>query len=89
MAATVNQETCVGCGACVDSCPFGAITLENDKAVIGDACADISFYSQFNGKTEADYGDIDAISGATITTNGYKTAVSKVFEAIKILKGEA
>lgn len=56
---------------------------------IGSACEDVSFYSQFNGKTEADYGDIDAISGATITTNGYKTAVSKVFEAIKILKGEA
>ncbi len=56
---------------------------------IGSACADTEFYSQFNGKTEADYGDIDAISGATITTNGYKTAVSKVFEAIKILKGEA
>ena len=56
---------------------------------IGSACEDVNFYSQFNGKTEADYGDIDAISGATITTNGYKTAVSKVFEAIKILKGEA
>ncbi len=56
---------------------------------IGSACEDATFYSQFNGKTEADYGDIDAISGATITTNGYKTAVSKVFEAIKILKGEA
>lgn len=56
---------------------------------IGSACEDVSFYTQFNGKTEADYGDIDAISGATITTNGYKTAVSKVFEAIKILKGEA
>lgn len=56
---------------------------------IGSACADAEFYSQFNGKTEADYGDIDAISGATITTNGYKTAVSKVFEAIRILKGEA
>ena len=56
---------------------------------IGSSCEDVSFYSQFNGKTEADYGDIDAISGATITTNGYKTAVSKVFEAIKILKGEA
>lgn len=56
---------------------------------IGSACADAEFYTQFNGKTEADYGDIDAISGATITTNGYKTAISKVFEAIKILKGEA
>ena len=55
---------------------------------IGDACAKPEFYSQFNGKEEANYREIDAISGATITTNGYKTAVSKVFEAIKILKGD-
>lgn len=54
----------------------------------GDACADQKFYSQFNGKTEKTVDDIDAISGATITTNGYKTAVSKVFEAVRILKGE-
>ena len=55
---------------------------------IGDACAKPEFYSQFNGKEEANYREIDAISGATLTTNGYKTAVSKVFEAIKILKGD-
>lgn len=64
-------------------------TYQNESEGIGDACADASFYSQFNGKTEADYSDIDAISGATLTTNGYKTAVSKVFEAVKILKGDA
>ena len=56
---------------------------------IGSACADAGFYSQFDGKDETNYGDIDAISGATITTNGYKTGVSKVFEAVKILEGVA
>ncbi len=56
---------------------------------IGSVCADESFYSQFNGKDETNYGDIDAISGATITTNGYKTGVSKAFEAVKILEGVA
>jgi electron transport complex protein RnfG len=54
---------------------------------IGSACADSKFYSQFDGKTEKDYSDIDAISGATLTTNGYKTAISKVFTTIKILEG--
>lgn len=54
---------------------------------IGSACADEKFYSQFNGKEQSNYKDIDAISGATITTNGYKTAISKVFDAINILKG--
>ena len=63
-------------------------TYQNESEGIGSACADESFYSQFNGRTAENYGDIDAIAGATITTNGYKTAVSKVFEAVKILKGE-
>ncbi len=63
-------------------------TLEqSETANIGSACADESFYSQFNGKTENDYTEIDAISGATITTNGYKNAIGDVFTAIKILKG--
>lgn len=62
-------------------------TAQKETDGIGSACADEKFYSQFNGKTEADYSEIDAISGATITTNGYKTAVSKVFTAIKILEG--
>ncbi len=54
----------------------------------GAACAEYSFYSQFNGKDETNYGDIDAISGATYTTNGYLNAIKKAFDALKILKGE-
>ncbi len=64
-------------------------TAQKESEGIGDACAKPEFYNQFNGKTEADYGEIDAIAGATITTNGYKTAVSKVFEAVKIIEGGA
>ncbi len=56
---------------------------------IGSACAEEKFYSQFNGKDETNYKEIDAIGGATITTNGYKTGVSKAFEAVKILEGVA
>lgn len=54
----------------------------------GAACAEYSFYSQFNGKVESNYGEIDAISGATVTTNAYKNVVKKAFDALKILKGE-
>lgn len=54
---------------------------------LGDACADESFYGQFVGKTEADYTEIDAISGATLTTDGYKQAVERAFAAVKTLKG--
>ena len=41
-----------------------------------------------NGKTAETYADVDAIAGATITTKGYTTAISKMFEAVKILEGE-
>ena len=56
---------------------------------IGDACADEKFYGQFDGKTEADYKDIDAIGGATMTTNGYLKAIERAFEALNTLKGES
>ena len=39
MAHTVSSE-CVACGACVDTCPVGAISME-DKAVVDAAsCVD-------------------------------------------------
>ena len=64
------------------------VTLSHaETANLGDKCANEEFYSQFNGKTEKDYSDIDAISGATITTNGYTAAIGEVFNTIKILEG--
>lgn len=54
---------------------------------LGDACASEEFYGQFDGKTEADYTEIDAIGGATLTTNGYKQAIQRAFDAVNVLKG--
>ena len=54
---------------------------------IGSVCADESFYGQFVGKTESDYNEIDAISGATLTTNGYKKAIERAFASVKIFEG--
>ncbi|XOF34550.1 MAG: FAD-binding protein [Candidatus Electrothrix sp. YB6] len=34
----VNTETCIGCGVCEANCAFGAITLQNGVAVVGDNC---------------------------------------------------
>ena len=56
---------------------------------IGSVCADESFYGQFVGKTEADYQEIDAISGATLTTNGYTKAIERAFASVKIFEGGA
>ena len=56
---------------------------------VGSVCADEIFYGQFVGKTEDNYNEIDAISGATMTTNGYKDAIKYAFDAVKIIEGGA
>ena len=60
---------------------------QKETTGIGDACADEKFYGQFDGKTEANYKEIDAISGATMTTNGYLKAIENAYKALNILKG--
>ncbi len=42
MAYKINQDTCLGCGACVEACPVSCITENEDgKFVIdADACLD-------------------------------------------------
>ena len=52
----------------------------------GAPCGSESFYGQFDGKTEANYTEIDAIVGATKTTNAYKAAILEAFNAVKILE---
>lgn len=35
---TIDNKVCIGCGACVDICPFGALRLVDDVAVVNDNC---------------------------------------------------
>lgn len=37
MAVRVTDE-CIGCSACVTACPFGAIEMQGEKAIITEAC---------------------------------------------------
>lgn len=30
----INQEKCIGCGVCVNSCPVDAISIKDGKAII-------------------------------------------------------
>ena len=34
----VDLDLCTGCSVCADHCPFGAIEVKDDKAVITDIC---------------------------------------------------
>lgn len=34
----IDENACIGCGACVDVCPFAALTLVNSVAVVNDNC---------------------------------------------------
>ena len=64
-------------------------TFQEESQGIGDACANEKFYGQFDGKTEGDYKEIDAIGGATMTTNGYLEAIETAFASVKIMEGGA
>jgi electron transfer flavoprotein alpha subunit len=38
MPVIVDLELCTGCSLCVKTCPYGAVVLEDRKAVIGERC---------------------------------------------------
>jgi electron transfer flavoprotein alpha subunit len=41
MAVKIDEGKCVGCAACIDTCPVAALEMKNDKAVVdADTCVD-------------------------------------------------
>jgi len=41
MAVKVDKATCIGCGACVDTCPVSALEMNGDKVKVDEGtCID-------------------------------------------------
>lgn len=41
MAVVIDKDTCVGCEACVSTCPVDALDMADNKAVVNaDECID-------------------------------------------------
>ena len=38
MSVKIISEECIGCEMCIESCPYGAIVMKDNKAVITDDC---------------------------------------------------
>lgn len=77
---------------CVVISPEGTIlkcltVAHEESGGYGTVCGEESYYSQFDGKNSDTYKEVDGISGATITTNGYMKAIERAFEAVSILEG--
>ncbi|MBQ7379131.1 MAG: FMN-binding protein [Clostridia bacterium] len=77
---------------CVVISPEGTIlkcltVAHEESGGYGAVCGEESYYSQFDGKNSDTYKEVDGISGATITTNGYMKAIERAFEAVSILEG--
>lgn len=71
-----------------DGVIISTLTVEQSETeAFGGACADPSYYEQYNGKTEGTLDGVEGISGATITSKGYKEAIKLAFDTLKILKG--
>ncbi len=69
-----------------DGVILDCLTVEQHESDgIGSVCENAQYYSKYAGRTEGTLDDIQ-IAGATYTANGYRTAVSKVFEAVRKLK---
>lgn len=80
-----DQGLMVICGIDADGKITGtSILSSNETPSIGGKCNSPSFLDQYTGKDSSLEG-INGISGATLTSNGFKNAVKDAFEAFKAL----
>jgi len=67
-----NKDKCIFCGACVRSCPVGALAVDDDKGV----------YTLKKEKCASCFSCCDACPGSVLTVSGKLTAHSEVMREI-------
>lgn len=72
-----------------DGVIISCVTTEQAETEnIGDVCGKESYYSQYNGKNNETYKEVETIAGASEYTDpAYKGAVRQAFEAYEFFKG--
>ncbi len=87
MSIIVDEELCTGCASCMESCPYGAIELNNNKAKIlpncnlCGACVDacpIEVISLEREEFLAEKRDITQFRGVWVIAEHYKNRINPV-----------
>ena len=66
-----------------------AVVYHSETEDVGGAALNNpDFIGQFVGKDSTNYRDVTVVTGATLTSDGYKNAVKNAFAAYEILKGD-
>ncbi|MGP8154419.1 MAG: FAD-binding protein [Smithella sp.] len=87
----IDKSKCIGCGNCIDVCPFGALSLEGDTIVVNEKCTGCGACLEtcpemalsLPAGLKAGNGDINQYSGVWVWIEQYKGQMGDV--AIEIL----
>jgi len=81
----ILEDVCVGCGLCIKACPFGAIELVNNKAVIDfykcnlcGACVDACKFNAIDLKTTEQKQDMSAYKDVWVFCEQKKGVIQSV-----------
>ena len=76
------------CGVNADGAIQATKTLSHaETSGLGSKTAEDPYKSQYNGKTADTLNEVDAITGATISSKAYKSAIEDALKAFDMIKG--
>jgi caffeyl-CoA reductase-Etf complex subunit CarE len=86
MSIIIDSKTCTGCGACLDSCPFVAIEMEDGIAIITEECTNCGACLEScpvdaissDDETEEEIVDLSKYKGVAVFAEQRQGVLSKV-----------